>query len=810
MKSSQKRPIVDEGESPHNPTSCDNKRRRRSLGQKGALGAGSTKDPPPSPQGSCTLKNPETDQGTNQTTSNPKGPLRKGGAGSNPLTLRLFTLNVWGLRTSGKIEDLLNFLVEYQVHVGVITETHLLKPDAMNTIIPGYTVLDADGKYTHKGGVMIIADNKISHRSIPENLTRRGREISTCSCLIYPTHSVASVIRVTGVYIPPSADATPDMVQFLTAPHNQVQTQNGEYINHLIVGDFNQHTWKGKTDDLFHEWVGDSGMWELSDPTIPTHRKGSALDKFLLVPGTNIPDEWLPTQSHDWIGEECAEGLSEDQWNRRGVEQPPFYPAHTFGHQIIADHHPVMLRLVGTLEEAPKENKAYKLKDLTAEEWASINYQLSEFLQSNTSFFDECTSRINTTRYLRKLITGIREALGEHYKRNTSATAPLTPFEIFCKKHLSDPEYPLLIRSHIEGNDLLKRRTITNMVRRQWRTYLSKVRPSNVSALFSYLAKQEGRKPRSDRFSCAGPLLDSQETLRFKGIEKCTLLADFFERRFSAPELIESVEKFEQYHTTKGPVTTGGQNPLLGKITPSGELPTKGPLNIFRKPTEGVFTAFTVTEIAKAVSSLATKKAPGPDGLVAELFRNLPALLTPVTVLFNMIMVGGRFPQSMVQLYLIFLDKPHKPQEKCASKRPISLISILSKTLEAAILNRLMESLEDKLTIYQYAYRRDRGTEHLLLDLTDFLQDQRAQACHTYLASIDVDGAFDTVPHRDLIRTLTELGVNDFICRYIAEWLNRRVFHGTTALVLHMVSNFSFLSMRTISHVYWHISISPH
>ena len=42
-------------------------------------------------------------------------------------------------------------------------------------------------------------------------------------------------------------------------------------------------------------------MWELSDPAIPTHRKGSASDKILLLPGTNIPDEWLPEQSHDWF-----------------------------------------------------------------------------------------------------------------------------------------------------------------------------------------------------------------------------------------------------------------------------------------------------------------------------------------------------------------------------------------------------------------------------------------------------------------------------------------------------------------------------
>ena len=116
-----------------------------------------------------------------------------------PETLRIFTLNVWGLRTSGEQEDLLNFLVEYRVHIGIITETHLLEPEAKDTVIPGCTVLEADGKYTHKGGVMIIAANTISSRPIPEHLTTRKQEISVCSCLIYPKHSTTLVLRVTGL-----------------------------------------------------------------------------------------------------------------------------------------------------------------------------------------------------------------------------------------------------------------------------------------------------------------------------------------------------------------------------------------------------------------------------------------------------------------------------------------------------------------------------------------------------------------------------------------------------------------------------------
>ena len=106
---------------------------------------------------------------------------------------------------------------------------------------------------------------------------------------------------------------------------------------------------------------------------------------------------------------------------------------------------------------------------------------------------------------------------------------------------------------------------------------------------------------------------------------------------------------------------------------------------------------------------------------MAELFRHMPNLLTPVTTLYNMIMNAGRIPQAMPQLYLVFLGRPKKSPELCASKLPITLISILAKALEAIILNRLLAQLEPKLPQIQFAYRRERSTEHRLLDFTDFI-----------------------------------------------------------------------------------------
>ena len=69
------------------------------------------------------------------------------------------------------------------------------------------------------------------------------------------------------------------MMAARTEPTDQSEAAEGNVLSHLLVGDFDQYAWKKKTDESFHEWTGDGGMWELSDPTAPTHKKGPKLEK---------------------------------------------------------------------------------------------------------------------------------------------------------------------------------------------------------------------------------------------------------------------------------------------------------------------------------------------------------------------------------------------------------------------------------------------------------------------------------------------------------------------------------------------------
>ena len=73
----------------------------------------------------------------------------------------------------------------------------------------------------------------------------------------------------------------------------------------------------------------------------------------------------------------------------------------------------------------------------------------------------------------------------------------------------------------------------------------------------------------------------------------------------------------------------------------------------------------------------------------------------------------------------------------------------------------------------QVAYRRSRGTEPQLLELADFVREMPPRGKRAYTASVNVDGAFDTASHSQLMQTMDNLGVDCYAHRYLVTWLSQ-------------------------------------
>eukprot|EP00760_Papus_ankaliazontas_P014471 PhM_4_TR16085/c2_g1_i1/m.38487 len=95
-------------------------------------------------------------------------------------------------------------------------------------------------------------------------------------------------------------------------------------------------------------------------------------------------------------------------------------------------------------------------------------------------------------------------------------------------------------------------------------------------------------------------------------------------------------------------------------------------------------------EFDAALSRLSTNRAAGPDGLHAEMLRNLPRCAR--TLLHHICDTSlrlGRVPHSLKQAEIVALPKARKDPTLVESYRPISLTSVVAKLMEHIILTRV-------------------------------------------------------------------------------------------------------------------------
>ena len=671
--------------------------------------------------------------------------------------IKIINFNVGGLRSPYKKESLRSMAFHLKFSVGVITETHLTEEEMNALVIPGYTIIDKSGNNVHKGGVMILVDANTKCKKL-EVFQKPSEKIDACGAILYPTGDEGYQIRITGIYIPPSIEATAASLKNLVDEKYQISYSNGDMISHLIIGDFNPNSWKRGPEDRYSDWIAEEGLWDLSHPKTATYATGSALDKFILKIGRDVPAEWLPPERISNTEGEWEQGIGE-------VNDEEFYPTVTFPEPWIDDHHPVMLTLKGKYEKEFKAFKRLRVDHLSKEDWIEKDEQMRVFVDDNKTGIQNSIAQNNGTRLLDIISRGIEKVFHKENRTKKKETEPIDPFLLFCKRHKEHPEYPILINAIQEDNFEQVHRSMELMSRDGWKEYLKTIRASDISAFFKYLAKEDGRKSRVVTYSCAAPLQDPEGNRKFTGKEKCQLLADFYEKK------LRQGKKNIEGKTREGHDGNHGDR-KAGRPSASQTSKRKKYLPHIKDrylPIQSV-------ELKRALKALQKGKAPGPDGFVVEIYQNVSCLHKLIVNLFDIILSTGNIPLQLRKLTIVPLDKPLKNPEHCKSKRPVSLLCVLAKALEVVVLHRMQNSLEQGLDGRQYAYRQGRGTETHLLEFFDFVKETRDKGCYVYVASIDVDSAFDTVPHEQLLKTTEKLGVDPYIRRYLHGWLTGRMF----------------------------------
>ena len=88
-------------------------------------------------------------------------------------------------------------------------------------------------------------------------------------------------------------------------------------------------------------------------------------------------------------------------------------------------------------------------------------------------------------------------------------------------------------------------------------------------------------------------------------------------------------------------------------------------------------------EVARAISEAPANKAPGPDGLPADLLKKLPKIEVPLADLYNEWLQAGEIPQRAKEGTVTLLFKKGDPQD-IKSYRRITLLNSASRPISSS------------------------------------------------------------------------------------------------------------------------------
>ena len=197
---------------------------------------------------------------------------------------------------------------------------------------------------------------------------------------------------------------------------------------------------------------------------------------------------------------------------------------------------------------------------------------------------------------------------------------------------------------------------------------------------------------------------------------------------------------------------------------------------------------FSEVELMKAVGSLQTKKAPGPDGVPAEALK-VAAKASPKLLLdmYNSCLQEGIFPKRWKVQRLALISKGKGDPSSPSAYRPLCMLDAAGKLLEKLIKPRLQSAVQEAgdLSNRQFGFRKGRSTVDAIQMVVKAVEAAQRGNHHSrkliLLVTLDVKNAFNSAKWDDMLRALAEdFSVPKYLLRMIGAYLKDRILvYGT-------------------------------
>lgn len=184
----------------------------------------------------------------------------------------------------------------------------------------------------------------------------------------------------------------------------------------------------------------------------------------------------------------------------------------------------------------------------------------------------------------------------------------------------------------------------------------------------------------------------------------------------------------------------------------------------------------TEEEVIKLLKNLQPDKSPGPDSIHPRILKECATQIAgPLTTLFHTSLREGKIPEAWKEANVSPIFKKGS-RIKADNYRPISLTSVCCKLLERFVRNSLLKHMLDNkyMSDKQHGFVSGRSCTTQMLKVVDKITEMLDLGGSVDMIYLDFAKAFDTVPHRRLIKKLESYGVNGSLLDWIRDFLEGR------------------------------------
>ena len=176
------------------------------------------------------------------------------------------------------------------------------------------------------------------------------------------------------------------------------------------------------------------------------------------------------------------------------------------------------------------------------------------------------------------------------------------------------------------------------------------------------------------------------------------------------------------------------------------------------------------------INKLKPSHSCGCDKISSYILKIIAKEVSPcITLIINQILSSGIFPGKLKTAKVIPI---YKKNDKTLLKnyRPISILPVVSKIIEHAMHNQMMDYLtSNKLfSSQQYGFRPNRSTELAALELMDRSIDSMNQNFSPVNIYANLSKAFDCLDHAIVLSKLKYNGLNDNAIKLLKHYLSDR------------------------------------